>query len=129
MGNIESVRAYWEGRPCGTDDDPHPEGTPGYFIWLTQTRYRREPFIFKYARFDDWRGLKVLEVGVGAGTDAEQFARAGAEYTGIDLTERGVALTRRRLELLSLTGRLERADAENLPFPLTAFSTLSTAGE
>ncbi len=128
MGDIESVRTYWESRPCGADNDPHAEGTPGYFAWLTQTRYKLEPFISKYARFEQWRGLSVLEVGVGAGTDAEQFARAAAKYSGIDLTERGVALTRRRLELLGLVGSIERANAEKLPFPDGSFDFVYSWG-
>lgn len=114
---LEDVQAYWEARPCGTDGDPYEEGSPEYFRWITETRYRREPFIRKYARFAEWKGKEVLEVGVGAGTDSESFARAGARLTGVDLTEHGVRLARRRFEAAGLPGRFERANAENLPFP------------
>jgi SAM-dependent methyltransferase len=128
MASTESVREYWERRPCGADEDPYPEGTSEYFEWLARVRYEREPFIPNYARFEEQRGRDVLEIGVGAGTDAECFARAGARFTGIDLTEHGIALARRRFEIGGLQGRLERADAERLPFPDAAFDFLYSWG-
>ena len=128
MATTESVRDYWERRPCGTDEDPYPEGSAEYFEWLARVRYEREPFIPKYARFEEWKGRDVLEVGVGAGTDAERFARGGARFTGIDLTEHGVRLAGRRFEIGGLTGRLERADAEELPFPDGSFDFVYSWG-
>ena len=128
MASTDSVREYWERRPCGTDEDPYSEGTAEYFDWLARVRYEREPFIAKYARFEEWKGRDVLEVGVGAGTHAERFARAGARFTGIDLTEHGVALARRRFDIGGLEGRLERADAERLPFPDDSFDFVYSWG-
>lgn len=125
---LEDVQAYWEARPCGTDEDPYEEGSPEYFRWITETRYRREPFIARYARFEDWKGKEVLEVGVGAGTDAERFAQAGARLTGVDLTEHGVRLARKRFESAGLSGRFERANAEALPFPDGRFDLVYSWG-
>ena len=125
---LEDVQAYWEARPCGTDGDPYAEGSPEYFQWITQMRYRREPFIEQYARFEEWKGKDVLEVGVGAGTDAERFARAGARFTGVDLTEHGVRLARKRFESAVLPGRFERANAETLPFPDGQFDLVYSWG-
>lgn len=116
MASTEQVQDYWERRPCGSDGDPFPEGTAAYFRWLTETRYGLEPFIEKYAQFSRWAGRRVLEVGFGAGSDAERFARAGATYSGVDLTAHGVALAKKRFELAGLTGDLRQADAERLPF-------------
>ena len=58
----------------------------------------------------------MLEVGVGLGTDFVCFVRAGAEATGIDLTEAAVAAVRDRLALEGLEAELRVADAEALPF-------------
>ena len=73
------------------------------------------------ADFAGSRGLKVLEIGCGLGTDGAQFAEAGADYTGIDLTEAAVELAHRRFELFDLPGTFQTADAENLSFPDESF--------
>jgi ubiquinone/menaquinone biosynthesis C-methylase UbiE len=63
----------------------------------------------------------VLEIGCGMGTHASLLARSGARFTTIDLTERAVETKRRRFELFGLSGRIERADAEDLPFADASF--------
>ena len=70
----------------------------------------------------------MLEIGVGLGTDHVQFARAGAELHGVDLTERGVELVRRRLELEGRRSELQVADAEQLPFPSNRFDVVYSWG-
>jgi SAM-dependent methyltransferase len=42
------------------------------------------------------------------------FARAGADYTGVDLSESSLALARRRFDLFGLSGRFLHANAEEL---------------
>jgi len=44
------------------------------------------------------------------------MARAGAQVTAIDLAEKSISVTKRRLKLKGLEGEVLRADAENLPF-------------
>jgi ubiquinone/menaquinone biosynthesis C-methylase UbiE len=70
----------------------------------------------------------VLEIGVGLGTDHVQFARAGARLHGVDLTEKGVELVRRRLELEGLSSELQVADAEQLPFAGASFDYVDSWG-
>jgi 2-polyprenyl-3-methyl-5-hydroxy-6-metoxy-1,4-benzoquinol methylase len=66
-----------------------------------RTRYELEPYIAEFARFEEARGLRVLEIGVGLGADHQRFAEAGAELYGIDLTPRAIEQTRRRLMLFA----------------------------
>src|SRR6266699_3450587 len=80
------------------------------------------------ADFRSARGLKVLEIGCGLGTDGAQFAEAGADYTGVDLTEAAVELARRRFELFSLPGKFQTADAENLAFADDSFDLVYSHG-
>ena len=91
-------------------------------------RYRLEPEILEFADFKSIAGKRVLEVGVGMGTDFLNFVRAGAIATGVDFTERAVAITRQRLEAEGLSAELRIADAEHLPFQ-EARSILCTRGE
>jgi 2-polyprenyl-3-methyl-5-hydroxy-6-metoxy-1,4-benzoquinol methylase len=81
----ESVQQYWDNEPCGTSNIAYPEGSLEYFEAIADNRYNLEPFIASYARFNEWAGKKVLEVGCGVGTDLLQFARAGAHVLGVEI--------------------------------------------
>src|SRR3954471_11341632 len=111
----EEVRAYWESNPCGVTPRATREAEPGTREWFEQiehARYEREPFIPRVVQFERGRNKKLLEVGVGAGVDHLQWARAGADCHGVDLTDAGIDLTRRRLAFHGLTSNLQRVDAE-----------------
>jgi SAM-dependent methyltransferase len=122
------VRAYWEDEPCGTGHASAQEGTPEFFAQISAERDALEPFIADYADFASTRGQKVLEIGVGAGSDFIRFVRAGADATGVDLTAHAIALVRRRLELEGITADLRQADAERLPFPDASFDVVYSWG-
>ena len=113
------VRTYWEQEPCGTDKavvGDREARTREWFAEVERFRYEVEPFIHAVAQFTRHRGKRVLEVGVGAGTDHAQWARAGCDLYGVDLTEAAIETTQARLALDGLTSRLQRLDAETLPF-------------
>jgi len=56
----------------------------------------------------------VLEIGCGIGTDAVNFARQGAEYVGVELSEVSLELARERFKVLNLDGQFFDADVEEL---------------
>lgn len=112
--NLEDVKAYWDERPCNVRHSKSPIGTVEYFNEVEQRKYFVEPHIPLFANFDQWRGLRVLEIGCGIGTDAVNFARAGAVYTGIELSKNSLDLTKKRFEVFNLPGRLLEGDVESL---------------
>jgi SAM-dependent methyltransferase len=122
------VRSFWERTPCGSWDATAPEGTAEYFEQIERRRYELEPFIHRFAGFGETRDQRVLEIGVGLGTDHVQFARAGARLTGVDLTAHGVDLVRRRLALEGLESDVRQADAEHLPFDDDSFDVVYSWG-
>ena len=122
-----AIHAHWNAAPCGTRDLPR-EDRAAFFKALEAERYQLEPYIRDFARFDRGRGMRVLEVGIGAGTDFVNWVRAGAVATGIDLTERAVELTRERLDLEGLSAEVRVADAEALPFPDASFDIVYSYG-
>jgi SAM-dependent methyltransferase len=122
------VRTYWDDKPCGSTHGSGQEGTLEWYAEIERRRAELEPFIDRFADFGGARGRKVLEVGVGLGTDFVRFARAGANVIGLDLSERSLAHARRRLELEGLHGELVRADAEALPFPNDTFDRVYSWG-
>ncbi len=127
----EAVRTYWEEEPCGTSRKvvgELPTQTREWFERIEDYRYRVEPFIHAVAQFTRHNGKKILEVGVGAGTDHLQWARAAARCHGVDLTDAAVEITRRRLALYGFSSVLQRADAESLPFADDSFDLVYSWG-
>jgi SAM-dependent methyltransferase len=123
-----AVKAHWEAEPCGTGLTTTEPGSPEFYAELERHRYLVEPFILPFADFPRWGDRDVLEVGVGAGTDFVQFARAGARLHGIDLTDAAIDLVRRRLALESLEADLRVGDAERLPFADESFDLVYSWG-
>lgn len=124
----ERVRAFWQAHPCGTKFSDAAMGTPEFFERVEAHRYTKEWHIPDAADFAGARGLRVLEIGCGLGTDGAQFARAGAYYTGVDLTEAAIELARRRFECSGLAGEFHVADAENLEFADDSFDLVYSHG-
>ncbi len=124
----ERVRAFWQAHPCGTKFSDAEIGTREFFARIEAHRYEKEWHIPAAADFTNTRGLKVLEIGCGIGTDGAQFAKAGADYTGVDLTDAAIELARKRFELFGLTGKFQIADAENLEFPNESFDVVYSHG-
>ncbi len=124
----DRVRAFWQANPCGTKFADAEPGTRLFYERVEEHRYQKEWHIPAAARFNDARGLRVLEIGCGLGTDGAQFARAGADYTGVDLTQAAVELARKRFELFNLTGKFQTADAENLDFADANFDLVYSHG-
>ncbi len=117
------VREHWEAETCGTR---YGDGADrlAWFREIARTRYELEPYIADFARFPDAQGKKVLEIGVGAGSDFLEWCRHADHATGVDLTEAGIGLTRERLALEAIPESkfsLRTADAETLPFADNAF--------
>ncbi|HWN08373.1 MAG TPA: methyltransferase domain-containing protein [Pyrinomonadaceae bacterium] len=124
----ERVRAFWQENPCGEKFADAPPGTRRFFELVEAHRYTKEWHIPIAANFAGAGGLKVLEIGCGLGTDGAQFAEAGADYTGVDLTEAAVELARKRFELFGVAGKFRTADAENLDFEDDSFDLVYSHG-
>lgn len=126
------VRAYWERQACGTNEillgqrDDHL--SPAWFDEIERTRYRIEPFVHQVAQFTRYAGKRVLEIGVGAGTDHLQFARSGAVLSGVDLTDTAIETTRANLGRCGFRSDLRRLDAEELPFDDGEFDLVYSFG-
>jgi len=113
------VRSFWEQEPCGTS--PRVVGdevlhSREWFLQVERNRYEVEPFIHDVAQFRQHQGKAMLEVGVGAGTDHLQWARAGCRCHGVDLTDAAIETTQKHLALYGFKSELRRQDAETLPF-------------
>ena len=111
---------FWDSRPCNLRHSKEPIGSRKYFDEVESRKYFVEPHIRDFADFASWRGKSVLEVGCGIGTDAINFARAGAEYTGVELSSKSLEITRTRFQLFNLSADLIEGSAESLEENLRA---------
>lgn len=123
----EDVRSFWNAASCGEELFLPSLDRDGY-VAETKTRYQLEPYILPFADFASAKGRKVLEIGVGLGSDHQQFAEAGAILSGIDLTERAIDHSKRRLALFELKSDLAVGDAEQLGFTDNSFDIVYSWG-
>jgi SAM-dependent methyltransferase len=124
----ERVRQFWQEHPCGTKFADAPPGSRRFYELVEAHRYEKEWHIPTAAGFAEANNLKVLEIGCGLGTDGAQFAKAGADYTGVDLTDAAIELAQKRFELFQLPGTFRVADAERLDFPDDSFDLVYSHG-
>ena len=124
----ERVREFWQAHPCGTKFADAPPGSRRFYELVEQHRYTKEWHIPLAADFAGTKALRVLELGCGVGTDGVQFARAGADYTGVDLTDAAVELAQKNFELQDLAGTFRTADAEKLDFANDSFDLVYSHG-
>jgi SAM-dependent methyltransferase len=111
MDLIEKIRRYWDAQPCNIRHSTQPVGTAEYYREANARRYFVEPHIRDFAAFHLWQGKRVLEIGCGIGADAEEFARYGAEYVGIDLSGHSLAVAQDRFAVFGLPGEFHLRDA------------------
>jgi ubiquinone/menaquinone biosynthesis C-methylase UbiE len=125
----EDVRNYWDNQACGTWVTDKDKYTLEYFEEIEEDRYSLQPEIFSFAEFTRYHGKKMLEVGVGAGTDFLQWVRAGTEAHGIDLTREAVEHVRYRLSLYGLEAKdIRVGDSESLPYDDDSFDVVYSWG-
>ncbi|MDH4114264.1 MAG: class I SAM-dependent methyltransferase [Burkholderiaceae bacterium] len=123
----QQVHDFWDAASCGEVLYLHGSARADYELHARK-RYELEPYILEFADFESAKGKRMLEIGVGLGADHQRFAEAGADLSGIDLTERAVDHARRRLAAFGLSSRLAVGDAERLGFPDESFDLVYSWG-
>ena len=101
---MDKIIEYWDRQPCNIKHSLRDVGTKEYFEDVEHRKYFVEPHIPKFAEFSKWSGKKVLEIGCGIGTDAVNFSKNGAEYTGVELSNASLELTKKRFDVFQLKG-------------------------
>lgn len=114
---IRKVQDFWNARPCNIRHSQKPLGSREYFDEVEKRKYFVEPHIPEFAEFSKWKGKKVLEIGCGIGTDTINFARAGADVTVIELSDKSLDVATQRAQVFGLADRIHfhQGNAEQLP--------------
>jgi SAM-dependent methyltransferase len=126
----QRAREQWSHDPAGAVyGREHEFGTREFFDAVERHRYSEyAPWMPEVMCFNEFPGARLLEVGCGMGTDLLQFARGGAEVTGVDLTARSIEISRRHFAVYDARGDFAIADGESLPFADGSFEVVYSNG-
>jgi SAM-dependent methyltransferase len=132
--NQEQIQSFWNAHPCGDHivgglrqrfDDDHERFFAAYDAW----RYDQESHIPEMLDRVDWRGKRVLEIGLGEGAESEQLIRRGAVWSGLDLTDESVARVRTRLTSRRLPHQdLRQGSVLDIPWADDSFDLVFSHG-
>ena len=128
VATIDDVRAYWNDHIHDLEITRHPVGSRGFFDDLDQYHFEKLHHLLRLVNFDGYRGLRVLEVGCGAGVDLVRFAQGRAQVTGVDLAPSAIELARANFAQQGLDADLQVANGEALPFPDARFDLVYAHG-
>lgn len=126
----QHAREQWTEDPCGARYGAKYEfATREFFDEVERHRYQEyAPWMPEVMGFDQFAGMRLLEVGCGMGTDLLQFARGRAVCTGVDLTPRSVEISSFHLGLYGVRADFALADGERLPFADESFDVVYSNG-
>ena len=130
----QTIEGFWSSHPCGDGlvgglDDGYRGDYDRFFHDYDAFRYDLESHIPACLDRLGVAGKRVLEVGIGQGSEAEQLIRRGARYSAVDLTAEAVERTRTRLELRGLPfERIEQGSVLDLPFEAGSFDLVFSHG-
>ena len=134
--NLKSIKDYWVNNPCEewffgpgiTCKNPNQINLEE-FNRNSFLRYSNEPEILKFTDFNLLKGLNVLEVGFGLGSDAVLLAKSSKNYFGTDLSEVSYEVTSRRIKLYGLENtNLKVGSSTNLDYEDSFFDFVYSWG-
>ena len=111
---IDDVKRFWNDRPCNVRHSKKETGTKSYFDEVEKKKFFVEPHIKSFSHFNEWNGKKVLEIGCGMATAGINFARYGADYTGVELSTESLELAKKRFEVYNQRGNFYEGNCEKL---------------
>jgi SAM-dependent methyltransferase len=126
----QATRSVWGASPAGwTFGEGAEPGSREFFEAVLERRSTYEqPWLPDVIPFASFAGKQVLEIGCGAGYDAYELTRNGADYTGIDITPENPERVRKHLAYYGFEPNVIEADAEALPFDDASFDVVYSNG-
>ncbi|MAT38692.1 MAG: hypothetical protein CL946_03715 [Ectothiorhodospiraceae bacterium] len=124
------VRDHWEDETCGVRTGESAQDAE-YYAQIREHRYSREHWILPFQNAPAYKGKRVLEIGIGAGSDFLQWVKADAKAVGIDLTHAAMDHARRQIATAGYSNSIPpmcTADAERLPFRNSHFDLIYSYG-
>ena len=122
------VREYWNVHIHDLEITRHPVGSEGFFRDLDEYHFEKLHHLLRLVDFDGHAGLRVLDLGCGAGTDAIRFVRGGGRVTLVDVARSAIALARANFAIDQLAATFVEADGGRLPFADETFDFVYAHG-
>lgn len=133
-GLTEEIKRFWGTLYESAYEEQEKRITAREFVRLLEDLLR----LFRHRRhlaavempLDELRGMRVLEVGSGAGAHSALFQHLGAEMYSLDLTPERVVSTAAKMTMLEAEhpGLALQGDAGALPFPDGFFDVVYSNG-
>jgi len=129
----DRIRDFWEENPCGehhvVGDGSGPDDPAAFFFTYDRLRYATQRHLLKNFDALDFRGKRVLEIGIGQGSDAQQMIDRGAHYYGVDLTAESCRRAVLRFGIFRKPYKaVVQANATALPFKDKSFDIIYSHG-
>ncbi|MEI7457161.1 MAG: class I SAM-dependent methyltransferase [Nitrosomonadales bacterium] len=86
------------------------------------------PYLFDHIPFQNMKGRRVLEIGLGYGTVSQKLAESGADYTGLDIAQGPVSMVNQRLTQNHLPGTAIQGSILEPQLPAATFDYVIAIG-
>ena len=125
---LDEIRDYWNRFDHYEGLASHVVGTKDFYEDLEAYRYERKPYLPRVLDFGAYEGKRLLEIGCSVGIDLIQFARHGADVTGVDLAEKPLAMAEQNFSLNGVGGEFLTMNGEDLQFDADSFDVVYANG-
>ena len=124
----KSIENFWDQNPVGSNFIEYLSGKKFYEDY-DSFRYRTEGHILSELDQIDFKGKRVLEIGLGQGADSMQIIKRGAVYYGIDLTDESIKRLKERFKLFDQPYKeVVKANAQHIPYEDSFFDIVYSHG-
>ncbi len=130
----QTVQSFWQDHACGDAQvgglhEGFRDDYEKFFTDYDRFRYQNESHLPACLDALNVAGKRVLEIGLGEGSDSERLIRQGASWSGLDLTTESVERVRARLTLRELPyEELRQGSVLSLPFADDTFDMVFSHG-
>ena len=91
----KKIKKYWNKQPCNINHSKKKYLSKEYFKEVRKKKYFVEKHILEFAKHVNYKNKNILEIGCGIGTDAAEFIKHGANYIGIDFSEKSIEISKK----------------------------------